>query len=91
MKKETRGLIEQAIDRIGFGFKDIEAYEEITTITNREEFLLGYTLGYLRRFSELVVLWQAPKMTKTDEREIGKIILTRTPEIRKKLKQYLNK
>jgi len=93
LKEETRGIIEKAIDRMKFGFKDkdIEAFQEITPIGNIEEFLLGYTLGYLRRFSELNVILQEEKLTKTDEKEISNIILTRVPEIRKKLLQYRNK
>jgi hypothetical protein len=91
LKAETRGIIEKAIDRLEFGFEDIEAFQEITPIKNMEEFLLGYSLGYLRRVSEVIVLMQEKNMTKTDDKEISKIILTRIPEIRKKLLQYLNK
>ena len=91
MKEETRGIIEKGIDSFKFDFKRIEAFQEITPIGNIEEFLLGYTLGYLRKFSELNVVVQEGKLTKTDKNEISNIILTRTPEIRKKLLQYLNK
>jgi len=93
LKKETRGTIEKTLDRVAFGFEDkyIEAIQEITTIGNKEEFLLGYILGYLRKLSEVIVLLEEEKITKTDEKEISKIILTRIPEIRKKLGQYLNK
>jgi len=91
LKEETRGIIETCIDRMKFGFKDIEAFQEITPIRNSEEFLLGYTLGYLRKFSEIIVFLQEGKMTKTDEKKISKIILSRTQEIRKKLLQHLNK
>jgi hypothetical protein len=40
-----RGIIEKAIDRLEFGFRDIEAYQEITPIENMEEFLLRCTFG----------------------------------------------
>jgi len=91
VKEETRGIIEKTIDRLQFGFEDIEAFQEITPIKNEEEFLFGYTLGYLRRYCEVIVFMQGENMTKTNEKEIEKIIFTRIPEIRKKLTQYLNK
>lgn len=91
MKEETRGIIEKAIDHLKFGFKGLEAIQEITPIENEEEFMFGYTLGYLWRYCEVVVLMQEENMTKTNEIEIKKIIYSRIPEIRKKLLQYLNK
>lgn len=93
MKEETRGIIEREIDRLAFGYKneEIEAIQETTPIENTEEFLLGHTLGYLRRFGEFVVLMQEGKLTKTDDKTITRILLTRLPEIRKKLMRHLNK
>lgn len=91
MKEETRGIIEKAIDRLQFGFKGIEEFQQITPIENEEEFLLGYTLGYLRRYCEVVVFMEEQNITKTSEKEIHKIILTRIPEMRKKLIQHLNR
>ena len=91
MKEETRGFIEKAIDNAKFGFKDVESYQEITSIKNEEEFLLGYTIGYLTRHSEMILLVDEKRITKADEERVRKIMRTRIPEIRKKLMQYLNR
>ena len=66
-------------------------YQESTPIQSLEEFLLGFTLGYLLRYSEMVVLLEDGKKTTRDNNEIRKILVTRIPEIRKKLVQYLNR
>jgi len=93
LKEETRGKIEKDIDglKLEFPFREIERIQEITPIGNIEEFLLGYILGWWRRDSEVTVLLNEKGMTETDEEEIRKIILTRIPEMRKKLMQYLNR
>jgi hypothetical protein len=91
LKEETRGIIEKKLDHFRFGFKDIEAIQEITPIENEEEFLFGYTIGYLSDNCEMAIFLLEGKVTKTDEKELRKIIHIRIPEIRKKLMAYLNR
>jgi hypothetical protein len=94
LREETRGTIEAAIDGMHFELGNLEAVQEVTPIQNVEEFLLGIAVGYLRRYSEVVVLLESTEkktLTHEDQKEISKMLLRRIPEIRKQIVKYLNK
>lgn len=94
LKEETRGIIEKQIDNIKYDIENLMGdIQEVTPIQNEEEFTLGYIVGYLRKFAELAVLITEAKneLLAADEEEIRRILVLRTPELRKKLMQYLNR
>ena len=94
MKEETRGIIEKAIGEFRFDASNIKKIQEITPLQNVEEFLLGFALGYILRYSELLVLTESlekNQFARNDAKDIRAIIYRRLPEIRMHIVKTLNK